>query len=275
MVLARGRALSELVALIVAALGIAASLAGGSELGPGLLKASGVALAVGFGLLSLHRTWPVLTRAGLSLLIAAVALGIWCQMKGIHWSDLERTFTAALVATYHAVPGLSRDPATQRQLQDLIGPMIASAPDIGRVMPGLLGLQGLAGMGLAGVWQHRLARNPTGPAPLAFRRFRFNDHLIWGAILTLASLLAPLPAAGRALAISLLVVWAGLYGFRGLAVLTALLAGTPVSVRVAAAGLAVLLNPIALGACLAVGLADTWIDIRGRLLPPAPERGSQ
>ncbi|HLB53611.1 MAG TPA: DUF2232 domain-containing protein [Gemmatimonadales bacterium] len=275
MVLAGPRAPREVLALLAAVAGLVVALSGGTTLGPGLLKASAVALALGFGLASLRPRGPVLARAGLALLLAALAIGVWCWMRGIYWPDVERAFTAMLVETYQAVPGLSRDPATQEELKRFVGPILEAAPGIARALPGLLALQALAGMGLAALWQHRIARHPAGPPPVPFRQFRFNDHLIWGAIFTLALWLVPLPPEGRALALNLLVVWAGLYGFRGLAVFAALLAPAPVLLRVLAAGLAVLLNPIALGTCVAIGLADTWFDIRGRFLPPASEGTSR
>jgi hypothetical protein len=87
-------------------------------------------------------------------------------------------------------------------------------------------------------------------------------------------MLAPLPPDGRTLAANLLVFWAGLYAVRGLAVVAAVLARAPAGVKAVLALLAVAVNPIAFGVCLALGLADTWLDIRRRLPPSAPEGAS-
>ena len=62
---------------------------------------------------------------------------------------------------------------------------------------------------------------------------------------------------------------------RGLAILCALLAPAPTLLKLLAVGVAFLLIPVALGACLALGLADTWLNIRGRLVPPVPGGVSQ
>ena len=52
---------------------------------------------------------------------------------------------------------------------------------------------------------------------------------------------------------------------RGLAIVAALLGPAPVPLRVLTAVAGFLLLPVALGVWLALGLADTWLDIRARL----------
>jgi O-antigen ligase len=123
---------------------------------------------------------------------------------------------------------------------------------------------------LAWAWHHRISRRPFGSPPSPFREFRFNDHLVWGAIFTLGLLLVSVPAPVPAIAANLMVLWVGLYAVRGLAVLAALLAQAPMAFKAFAAVFAVLLVPVTVGACLAIGLADTWLDIRRRMTPPAP-----
>jgi len=271
LLLAGIRARREVLAFLAASIGIVVWVTGAAGLGLGLLRASGMALALAFGVLSLRGRGPVLARAGAALLVAVVAIAAWCGIRGVGWNEVERAFATMLVEAYRSVPNLTTNPATRQELETLIRPVLEAVPRIARLMPGLLALQALAGIGLAALWQHRISRVPTGTPPLPFRRFRFNDHLVWGAIFTLASLLAPLPPVWRALAENLLVVWAGLYAIRGLAVFSALLARAPVILRIGAVALAVLLNLVALGTCMAIGLADTWLDIRKRLLPSASE----
>ena len=151
-----------------------------------------------------------------------------------------------------------------------IGIAYVDGPRLARLMPGLLALQALAGTALASWWHHRVASSPLGPPPAAFREFRFNDHLIWGAIFGLGLLLVPLPTEGRAAAANFLIVWVGLYAARGVAIVATVLGAAPGSLKLLAAGLAILLAPVALGAAVTLGLADTWLDIRGRLRPPVP-----
>src|SRR4029079_2122772 len=100
------------------------------------------------------------------------------------------------------------------------------------------------------------ATTPLGRPPASFREFRFNDHLVWGAIFTIGSLLLPLPPLARIFAANLLIVWIGLYTVRGLAIIAAIFAQAPPPLRILAMGLA---SPI----CAVLGLADTWLDFRG------------
>jgi hypothetical protein len=271
MLLSRPRRPLELLAVALAILAALASLSSRNDLGTALIKASAIAVALSFGLLSLRRRWSVTGRALAAVAVSLAALAGWCILRGIAWGRIESVFVASLVEGYRNLPRLSADPATQDRIRQAVAPLLESAPDLARVLPGLLCLVALGGMALATVWQHRIARTPVGEPPVPFREFRFHDQLIWGAIFSLALMLAPLPPDGRTLAANLLVIWAGLYAFRGLAIVTALLARAPALLRLAMIVLAIVVNPLAAGLTLAIGLADTWLDIRGRLLPSAPQ----
>jgi hypothetical protein len=72
---------------------------------------------------------------------------------------------------------------------------------------------------------------------------------------------------------NLLVVWIGLYAARGAAVMATVLAPVPLPFKALALALAIPLAPVALGAFLALGLADTWLDMRARLAARAPTSG--
>lgn len=265
------RSVLEIIALLAAGLGSVGLFTPEVEIGWALMKAFALGIAVAFGLLSLRGRLSVLARSALSLTVTILTLAGWCLYRGIGWSQIQGSFTTVMREAYRRLPELASDPATQQQIRDLIAPALESVGTIARVIPGTVTLVAFMGLALAARWEHRIARAPRGLAPVPFRAFRFNDHLIWGAIFTLTLMLLPLPPSGRTVAANLLVVWAGLYGARGLAVVSALLAAAPVLFKVLAVVLAVVVNPLALGGCLAIGLADTWLDIRGRLLPRAPE----
>jgi hypothetical protein len=265
----RPRTVREAIWLAAAGAGVAAVVSLERVLVLQVIQLSGLLVTLGFVGLSLRSRLPVLSRALLAVALAAVGVGVWLRVMGLGWPDLERAFTEMMRATYEAWAKASTsgsNPDTQsfiRQLQDM-------APQIARMLPGLLTLTAIAGCSLAWRWHHRIASSPFEPAPAPFRQFRFNDHLVWGAILTLGSLLLPLSHVIRTLAANLLIVWAGLYIARGLAVITSVLTPAPLMLKVLAVALAFLILPIAPGALAVVGLADTWIDIRGRFTPPAP-----
>jgi hypothetical protein len=268
----RPRTLRELFWLVAAGAALGLTLQGPGGVAADLLRVSGLVLSLVFVVSSLRPRTGLFGRALLAVLLTAAIVVGWEWARGISWPVVHQAFTTMLREGYQAMAGSASGAATppKPEAQNLLQSLIDAAPQLARGLPGLLALEGLAGVALAWSWHHRLAAQPLGPTPAPFRLFRFTDHLVWGAIFTLALLVAPLPDEVAVIAENLLILWVGLYSLRGLAVMAALLAGTPVPLRVLAAGLAVLLSPLALGGCLALGLADNWIDLRGRLRPPAP-----
>lgn len=274
--LARPRTTREFFWLALAAAGVSATLAGAAPLGAQVIRVGGIALAVSFALLSLRRSAPLFPNALAAVALAAAVVGVWVTLQGLHFGDVMSVFTELLRTSYRSLVDLGgTDPKARRDLEEFIRPLLEAAPGIGRVMPGLLAIEALGGVLLAWSWHHRLSATPLGIPPGRFRDFRFNDHLVWGAIFTLGLMLVPLPEPAPAIALNLLVVWIGLYVMRGLAVLSAILAPAPALLKVLAVVLGFLLILVVLGACLALGLADTWLNIRGRLSPPAPGGASQ
>lgn len=259
--LSRPRTPRELFWLVLAGAGVAASLAGDQTLVPQLLRTGGLIMSAAFVLLSLTSSSGTVASRLLWALGAAVGgLVIWARVWGVGWPDVEGAFTEIMRGVYQAWaqsrPGDADVQLFLQQAQEV-------APKAARLMPGMLALQAMAGCALAWSWHHRIATTPVGRSPGRFRDFRFNDHLVWGAIFTLGSLLLPLPPLARTIAANLLIVWVGLYTVRGLAIIAAIFEQAPAHLRILAMGLA---SPI----CAVLGLADTWLDFRKRIAPPAP-----
>lgn len=269
--LSRPRTLRELFWLVAAGVALGLSFSGPRQLGIDLLWASGLVLAAVFGVLSFRSRGPAFGRALLAVLLSGVAVFCWEWARGVSWADLQLAFTTMLRESYQAMAGPSGSgPTPKPDVQRLLKSFIDAAPDLAKALPGVLALEGLGGALLAWDWHHRIAAHPLGIPPRRFREFRFNDQLVWGAIFTLALLIAPLPVEVATVAENLLILWSGLYALRGLAVVAALLSPGPAPLRVLLAAVGILLFPLALGVCLALGLADTWLDIRARLAPRAP-----
>jgi hypothetical protein len=216
--------------------------------------------------LRIWRPGPVLARATVAAIdtAALVAIGAWAF--GLEWatvrSDLEASFLNALTLWTSRSP---LPPGQMEQLQQAMGTMATVYPGIA-----ILGAMGGGTLGSAVAWHLTDGRSGHEPAP--FRTFRFNDHLIWGAILTIGLVLLPLPEPFSVFVANALVVWAGLYVARGAAV-TAFTAGFwPLPIRLSLAVATVLLLPYALGGLLLLGLADTWLDFRRA--PPPPTQGA-
>jgi len=248
---------------------IALSAAAGYALGapteiglPSLVALSGGAILAGsFGVLThAFRQTSTLTRALLALATAVAGVLIWGAVTHLSMPDLDAAVLKDLDATMRAL--------FQGSPQDQIDAAVAAMPDVARLFPGVVALQALAGLVLAAAWYHQVARRPVGRPPAPFGALRFNDHLIWGAIFTLGLSLLPLGDPWQRIAQNGLVIWSGLYAARGLAVGVAALGRWPLFGRLLLIGAAILMFPFAVGSLILVGLADTWVDFRGRLAPP-------
>ncbi|MGQ0646049.1 MAG: DUF2232 domain-containing protein [Gemmatimonadaceae bacterium] len=145
-------------------------------------------------------------------------------------------------------------------------------PEIARaaiaIFPALLGLQSMAMLALGWALYHRASRTRIGPLLHPLAQFRFGDQLIWGVVLGVTLLVLPSLREVRGLGLNLVVFFGALYALRGLGVLSWFLApGKPTPVLLVIA--ACLAGPVVGVFSLGLGLADTWIDWRGRLRPAA------
>ncbi len=229
-----------------------------------VLGAAAAFLGGGFAVLS--HAWPAgstLARSAGAAALAAGALAVWGGLSGITPEAVDLAVRADLDRAMR----LFFEGGPPGQLEAAA----RSSALVVRLFPGISLLQALAGTALAWAWYHRVARRPVGQPPGPFREFRFNDHLIWGAIFTLAAALAPLGEPGARIAANGLVVWVGLYGARGVAIVAAVAARWSVPARLLILGLAVLAAPFAGPTLVAMGLVDTWVDFRGRLPPSTGE----
>jgi hypothetical protein len=193
--------------------------------------------------------------------IAAAGIVTGSAVLDVGWEAFQASVRTQLEAAAALLPGAAALPADR---QEAMRRLVAHAAT---VYPAIALLGAIAGGTLAvAIAAHVSPRGPTPPRP--FAAFRFNDHLVWGALVALALALTPLPSPWKDVVVNVLFVWAGLYLARGAAVLISIWTRWPISLRVALCVAAVLLLHFALPALLLVGLADTWIDFRRRTSPP-------
>ncbi len=192
----------------------------------------------------------------------ALAASALAWMNGLAWEGFRVALETQLrTATSLILDGATLPTAQREGLEASIG-------YLARLYPGIAVVCMVLGGVLALAVAHRIARQPVGPPPGRFGDFRFNDHLIWGAVASFAVALMGGTGVRADLVANLLVLWIGLYGFRGAAVaVTALRQWNP-WLRAALSLSAILLLPYAMGAALLLGLADTWLDFRRALTPP-------
>ena len=130
------------------------------------------------------------------------------------------------------------------------------------LIPALLALESLAALGLAFSIYNRLSAVKIGPAPGPLTEFRFNDQIIWALAVGLTLSLLPAFSEGRNAGFNLLLFFGALYAIRGLGVLAWISRGRYLFI--------ILLSLIPQGIlllgvlALALGLGDTWLDLRRR-----------
>ena len=130
------------------------------------------------------------------------------------------------------------------------------------LLPALLALESLAALGLAWSVYHRLSAVRIGPPLGPLTEFRFNDQMIWALAVGLTITMLPTFGEGRNAGFNLLLFFGALYAVRGLGVLAWILKGRYVFI--------IVLSLIPQGffllglLSLALGLGDTWLDLRRR-----------
>jgi hypothetical protein len=130
------------------------------------------------------------------------------------------------------------------------------------LIPALLALESLAALGLAWSVYNRLSAVKIGPALGPLTEFRFNDQIIWALAVGLTLSLLPAFSDGRNAGFNLLLFFGALYATRGLGVLAWISKGRYLFIIVLSLipqGI-LLLGVLA----LALGLGDTWLDLRRR-----------
>ncbi len=238
------------------------------------IRAAGAFFTGAFVVASLLDIPSLFRRTLLSVGVAAGATAGWFAALGLGWNDLvtavrqwEWTALRTMQPSLPDVPpvgaGIGGGPAAEAAAEFARG-MQATA----HLFPAMLAIVALAGGWLAWVWYHRVSTEPIGrPAP-PFRDFTFSDHLVWLLVLAGALTLAPLSAGWTALGSNLLVLVLALYAGRGLAVIQTALQAAPFGLSLLLFGSALVLLPLAVTVCTLTGLADIWLDLRHRLVPP-------
>jgi hypothetical protein len=264
LLLARPRTLREWLWLLVSLAGSALWLNQAGGLAGQFTRAGAVLLTGTFLALTVWRPSSRFSRTLSTTAIAGVALIIWMSHLGLGWNEVQRAVERDLW-TYNQEVLTRLGETTQGYPAGFLDQMASMVRTIGSFYPALLALAAVAGLRLAWMWQHRIARHPIGPRPERFTAFQFSDQLVWGWVVGLSLCLLPVPALWREVGSNLLLVWAVLYAVRGLAVFFAGSRRVPGVVMATLTLVAMFLLPFVLGGLTLLGLADTWLDFRRRL----------
>lgn len=136
------------------------------------------------------------------------------------------------------------------------------------VFPALVALESMAALGLAW-WLHlRLSEGgDRGLGPIG--RFRFNDHLVWVMIFALVLVVLSLGDGATRVGANLAVFMGALYAMRGIGVVVFVSGGLSLlGYTMFALGI-LFAAPVVIGFAVLFGIADTWLDLRGRVDPVA------
>lgn len=236
-----------------------------------------IILAASFGLVSLWSTTsPFFVRA---LAAVGIASGVGFVIALSAPSGIPR-FERAASEEFSRRVGSSIDRLQQsmatpewRQLAEKVPALdtwnddsesaMRAIPDhAASMLPALMALESLAALALGwGIYQ-RLSQVKIGPPLSPLTEFRFNDQLVWGVAVGATLCLLPAFANGRVAGLNLLLFFGALYLIRGLGVLAWISRGRYAVIVILSLipQVCIMLGVLA----LALGLGDTWLDLRRR-----------
>lgn len=211
----------------------------------------------------LRNGWSFSARALAAVALAAAIVAVFAAISPRVWQELEASMTARSIRSIDTALALFGEGLDTR-LKSIVSQMARLQV---AVFPALLGVSSLGALGFAVAARHRFVGG-VKPAIGSLKSFRFNDHLIWIWLAGLALILAPVGQLAERVGSNAVVFMGALYVLRGFAVVFTLFEGVSILTGVLGGLIALLVTPllvIALAAALAVGVGDTWIDVRERI----------
>jgi hypothetical protein len=233
-----------------------------------------VLLGASFGLVSLwSTTTPFFVRAlaavglavGIGFLIALTAPSGMARFQHAAGEELTRRVSTTIEKTregwdtpqWRAL--MEKVPSLDTWNDDSEAVMRKIPAYAATLLPALLALESLAVLALGWGVYRRLSPVQIGPPLSPLTEFRFNDQLVWGLAVGATLCLLPAFEQGRNAGYNLLLFFGALYLIRGTGVLAWIAKG-----RYALIVVLTLLPQIFIIVTLALGLGDTWLDLRRR-----------
>jgi len=234
-----------------------------------------ILLAASFGLVSLwSATMPFFARAlisvglacGIGFLIALSSPSGIARFQHAAGEELTRRVSTRIQDLEEARPTdewqemATRAPILETWNDESETMMRLIPARAAAVVPALLALESLAVLALAWGVYRRLSPVKIGPPLGPLAEFTFNDQLVWGLAVGATLCLLPAFGDGRNAGYNLLLFFGALYLIRGIGVLAWMSNGRYVYIIVLS-----LLPQIFVIVTLALGLGDTWLDLRKRV----------
>lgn len=233
-----------------------------------------ILLAASFGVVSLwSNTMPFFSRAlfsiglaaGIGFLIALSSPSGIARFQHAAGEELTRrvSTTIANIEEGRNTPDwqelAARAPVLDTWNDDSETMMRAIPSRAASLLPALLALESLAALALGWGAYRRLSRVQIGPPLSPLTEFTFNDQLVWGLAVGATLCLLPAFEEGRNAGYNLLLFFGALYLIRGIGILAWMARGRYVYVVILS-----LLPQVFVIVTLALGLGDTWLDLRKR-----------
>lgn len=233
-----------------------------------------ILLAASFGVVSLwSNTMPFFSRAlfsiglaaGIGFLIALSSPSGIARFQHAAGEELTRrvSTTIANIEEGRKTPDwqelAARAPVLDTWNDDSETMMRAIPSRAASLLPALLALESLAALALGWGAYRRLSPVQIGPPLSPLTEFTFNDQLVWGLAVGATLCLLPAFGEGRNAGYNLLLFFGALYLIRGIGILAWMARGRYVYVVILS-----LLPQVFVIVTLALGLGDTWLDLRKR-----------
>lgn len=236
-----------------------------------------ILLAACFGLVSLWSTaTPFFVRAlaavalatGVGFIIALAAPSGIARFQHAAGEELTRRVSTTIERIQQSMDTpewqqlAGKVPALDTWNDESEAVMRAIPDQSASLLPALLALESLAALALGWGISQRLSAVKIGPRIGPLTEFRFNDQLVWAVAVGATLCLLPAFADGRTAGLNLLVFFGALYLIRGLGVMAWIARG-----RYAVIVILSLIPQVCLMLgvlALALGLGDTWLDLRRR-----------
>lgn len=209
--------------------------------------------------------WRLTSRALVSVGGTALVWGAYMVVESGAWATIEWTISDELRAAYATWPqlmsglgeGQAVSPAFASAIYRTVEAQVA-------VFPALVALESMAALAVAW-WLHvRLLQGRDGGiAPLG--RFRFNDHLVWGMVFALLLVVLRSGDAATRIGANLAVFMGALYAMRGMGVVMFVSGGLSLFGYTMFVLGFLFAAPVVIGFTVLFGIADTWLDLRGRV----------
>ncbi len=233
-----------------------------------------ILLAASFGVVSLwSNTMPFFSRAlfsiglaaGIGFLIALSSPSGIARFQHAAGEELTRrvSTTIANIEEGRKTPDwqelAARAPVLDTWNDDSETMMRAIPSLAASLLPALLALESLAALALGWGAYRRLSPVQIGLPLSPLTEFTFNDQLVWGLAVGATLCLLPAFEEGRNAGYNLLLFFGALYLIRGIGILAWMARGRYVYVVILS-----LLPQVFVIVTLALGLGDTWLDLRKR-----------